>query len=545
MVTCTSPRDVSHADECARLPHPSMCWANFPNVRNWLRRITQSPRLHGAILRAAKVERDWRFRTLVPVLALNVIAFAVLYNLMEHYAADNMIATHRYNAATLLNDLELNFEAGIGHDIDALGVRMKKQAEIYRLLAFYVYDMNGQPLVGLGSAPTQMQVAQAQAVLARPGHPPMWVTEGEEKVVLHGVRELANGSSCQGCHRSPDDHLGAIQIGMDLTQPMAEVKSRVRKNFAMAGITWVGLLGLMFWTGGVVIGRPLAKLEKSISEAGGAKTAGRHDLEGLASRVNGTIWELIRTQQRKDEDMKRQMVRAEQLAALGELAAGLTHEIKNPLAGLSATIELLRDDDQGQYRDIYEQMLAELKRVSSTLDSLLRLAKPQPPKRVAVDMSKVVRDVEALFVARTRRAGLQLEVDIPDSDVPSLQLDHGLMVQLLVNLLTNSIQATDRGGTISVLLAPFPHRDGVVLAVSDTGRGIPKAALERIFDPFFTTKEEGTGLGLPICRQIVEQHGGTMTIESEEGKGTRVVVLLPDMTTRFQHEEHHGATATA
>ena len=514
-------------------------------MTNWLRRITQSPRWHTAILRAAKVERDWRFRTLVPVLALNVIAFAVLYNLMEKYAADNMIQTHRFNAATLLNDLELNFDAGIGHDTAALGQRMKKQAEMYRLLAFYVYDSTGQPLVGLGSPPTAMQVAQAQAVMARPNHPPMWVTEGDRQVVLLGVRPLVNGASCQACHQQQRNHLGAIQIGMDLTAAMAEVRTRVRKNFAMAGITWIALLGLMFWTGGVVIGRPLARLERSISEAGGARPTGAHDLEGLASRVNGTIWELIYSQRRKDEDMKRQMVRAEQLAALGELAAGLTHEIRNPLAGLSATIELLRDDDDGQYRDIYSQMLAELKRVSSTLDSLLRLAKPQPPRRIDVDMSKVVRDVEALFAARTRRAGINLEIDIPDSDVPVLSLDHGLMVQLLVNLLTNSIQATERGGTVSVLLAPFPHRDGVVLAVSDTGRGIPKHALERIFDPFFTTKEEGTGLGLPICRQIVEQHGGTITIESVEGSGTRVVILLPDMTPRGAEKEKHGTPALA
>lgn len=515
-------------------------------MKQWLRRITQSPRWHGTILRAAKVERDWRFRTLVPVLALNIIAFAVLYNLMEKYAADNMIATHRFNAATLLNDLELNFDAGIGHDTAALANRMQKQAEMYRLLAFNVYDTTGRPLVGTGSEPTQMQIAQAQAVLARPNHPPMWVTEGDEQVVLLGVRPLVNGSSCQTCHEGQLHHLGAIQIGMDLTGPMADVKTRVRKNFAMAGAAWLVLLGLMFWTGGVVIGRPLAKLEKSIHEAGGTRTAGSHDLEGLTTRVNGTIWELISSQRRKDEDMKRQMVRAEQLAALGELAAGLTHEIKNPLAGLSATIELLRDDDDGQYSDIYGQMLAELKRVSTTLDSLLRLAKPQPPRRVPVDMSKLVGDVEALFAARTRRAGLHLAVDIPDADVPLLHLDHGLMMQLLVNLLTNSIQALERGGSVSVLLAPFPHRDGVVMAVSDTGRGIPPHALERIFDPFFTTKEEGTGLGLPICKQIVEQHGGTITIESEEGKGTRVVILLPDMTERSAHdEENDGALALA
>jgi signal transduction histidine kinase len=102
------------------------------------------------------------------------------------------------------------------------------------------------------------------------------------------------------------------------------------------------------------------------------------------------------------------------------------------------------------------------------------------------------------------------------------------MVQLIVNLLTNSMQATDRGGSVSVMLAAFPLRDGVVLAVTDTGRGIRPEDLAHIFDPFFTTKEEGTGLGMAICRQIVNQHGGTISIDSTPGTGTRVVVLLPD-----------------
>jgi two-component system sensor histidine kinase AtoS len=164
--------------------------------------------------------------------------------------------------------------------------------------------------------------------------------------------------------------------------------------------------------------------------------------------------------------------------------------------------------------------------VNATVDGLLRLGKPQPPQRAEVDLGRVTREVTSLFGARLRRHGVQLETEVAD-EIPPLQLDSGLMVQLLMNLLTNAMQATDRGGTIKVLVAPFPRSDGVIVAVSDTGCGIAREHMERIFDPFFTTKEEGTGLGLPICRQIVEQHGGTMQIESEQGKGTRVMLLFP------------------
>lgn len=176
-------------------------------------------------------------------------------------------------------------------------------------------------------------------------------------------------------------------------------------------------------------------------------------------------------------------------------------------------------------------MLAELRRVTTTVDSLLRLARPRPPQRSNVDLKRVVREVASLFNARLRRQGVTLDVQI-DDDVPALSLDSGLMVQLLVNLLTNSMQATDRGGTIRLAL-----ERGVELSVSDSGRGIAPADLEHIFVPFYTTKEEGTGLGLAICRQIVEQHGGTIEVQSEVGRGTTIVVRLPE------EESGHGALA--
>jgi signal transduction histidine kinase len=299
----------------------------------------------------------------------------------------------------------------------------------------------------------------------------------------------------------------------------------------MVGIAWLLLFSLTVWLKNVVIGRPLAEIEKTLSSATGTKALppGK-DLEELADRLHGTLWALIHTQRKREEDIARQMVRAEQLASLGELAAGLTHEIKNPLAGVAAALELLKSEDEEgtPNREVYDQMLSELRRVSGTVDGLLRLAKPQPPQRIDTDLARTAREVGSLFSARLRRQIVKLDLDISDS-VPVLALDPGLMVQLLVNLLTNAMQAIDRGGTIKVMVAPFPKRDGVVLIVADNGKGIARADLDRIFDPFFTTKENGTGLGLAICRQIVEQHGGTINIESEVGNGTRVVVLLPDV----------------
>lgn len=489
----------------------------------------------------AKLSRDWRVRVLVPVVLINVGAFVGLYTLMDRYSKENLVNTHKFGAMLLLDELELDLhDLAFAHDRAQLQHRLAQHAEGRKLLAVTVYDSGGKPVASTRGLPSEREVAQANVILAKPDHPAMWLTEGE-RANIFGVRALRNAEQCAICHERAAA-LGAIQIGIDMAGPLADAKTRVRRNFAMAGGAWLGLLSLMFWAGGVVIGRPIAAIEKTMDAAGNPTgRAKRHDLESLATRMHETLWGLIKTQRQRDQDITKHMARAEQLASLGQLAAGLTHEIRNPLAGVAAAVELLRDEGDGSQREVHDQILSELRRVNTTVDGLLRLGKPQPPQRTDVDLARVTREVTSLFSARLRRQGVTLETSIAES-VPTLQLDPGLMAQVLINLLTNSMQASERGGTINVLVAPFPRRDGVLLSVADTGRGIPREHLERIFDPFFTTKEEGTGLGLAICKQIVEQHGGTMQIESEEGEGTRILVLLPD--AKAVHERlTNGAVA--
>ena len=466
--------------------------------------------------RLFELTRDWRIRTIVPVIAVNLLAFAGLYALMYHYAMSNLVQAKKSAADIVFDDISLYYEDGsIEHTVTSMAQRLQRHTAIHRLGGFTLSGATGDRLIEISGEST-----------------------GGNGIEF--TRALGNTKHCQGCHDAANyPRLGEMRIRFDLTQPIAEATQRVREKFAAAGVAWVAVLVILFWTGRFVIGRPLARIEKSI------QPAVRHDLDGLA-----------RAHRQREEDIARHMVRAEQLAALGEVAAGLTHEIKNPIAGVIAALDLLRTEvDPGarasrpQRSDVssdchapvagrdapataagtaalLDQMVAELRRVTTTVDALLRLARPQPPQRSNVDLRRVVREVASLFNARLRRQGVTLEVEI-DDDVPMLSLDSGLIVQLLVNLLTNSMQATDRGGTIQLRL-----RRGVMLEVSDTGRGIAPADLERIFVPFFTTKEEGTGLGLAICRQIVEQHGGSIEVQSEIGRGTAIVVSLPEEELR-------------
>jgi signal transduction histidine kinase len=482
-------------------------------------------------VKRANFTRDWRIKTLVPLVVVNVLAFGGLYALMYHFAVSNLVQTHLDGASMLFDELQLHFEDMMMNHTDAnFQTRVARQAEAHHLHGLNIYDAAANPIAVTAAPPTGSDVDLARATLRDGSGTVQWMLRGNDDVVVFG-RVIPNAQRCTGCHSPAAKNLGVMQISFDLTQGMREAKVRVRQKFVFAGIAWIAVLALLIWTARMVISRPLKKIEETIG-GGSRKT---QDLDELAVQVNRTLWSLIETQRKRDEDIKVHMARAEQLAALGQVAAGLTHEIKNPLSGVIAALDLLRSEKH-ENDEVYEQMLAELRRVTGTVDALLRLGKPQPPQRACVDMSRVVREVTSLFTARLRRAGVQLEIEISD-DIPTLQLDSGLMVQLLVNLLTNAMQATDRGGSIKVLLAPFPHRDGVVLAVSDTGRGIARETLDRIFVPFFTTKEEGTGLGLAICRQIVEQHGGTIKAESEVGAGTSMIVLLPNHQSSSEDRE--------
>jgi len=477
-----------------------------------------------------KITQDWRVKTIVPVIVVNVLAFAGLYALMYHFAVSNLIQTHRRSAAILFDELQLTFEdMMLEHRLASVGTRLARHARAHDLALLNLYDPNANPVVAVNRRPAADQIIQAQQVMAKADDDVIW-NLGADYIVTFG-RTIDNTDACHTCHDARLPKLGVMQIGFDLTKPIAEARRNVRSKFALAGVAWIGALALLFWTGRIVIGRPLRAIERSI---GDHEQTG--DLVAIAHRVHHRVWEVIDEQKRREETIARQLVRAKQLAALGELAAGLTHEIKNPIVGVMSALELLRSEGDSvslQNAEVYEQVLNELRRVTGTLDSLLRLARPQPPQRVDVDMARVIRELTSLFSARFRRQGVTLEVEITES-LPLLQLDPGLMAQLIVNLLTNSMQASDRGGVVKVLIAPFPRRDGVLLVVSDTGHGVAPEQLDHVFDPFFTTKEEGTGLGLPICRQIVEQHGGTITLESEPGSGTRVVVLLPDLRNSSQ-----------
>lgn len=226
----------------------------------------------------------------------------------------------------------------------------------------------------------------------------------------------------------------------------------------------------------------------------------------------------------------------ERLAAIGKMAAHVTHEIRNPLSSISLNIELLDEElanqkITGESRELLTSITREVERLGNLSEEYLRLARIPSPRMDSEDIAALVQDVAKFCRPEIERAGCHLSIEVP-SDLPQVLFDEAQIRQAVLNLLRNAREAMPGGGGVE--LSVVAEGLSVVVSVSDRGGGIPEEIRDRVFDPFFSTKGEGTGLGLAITRRIVEAHGGTLVCEARPGGGTTFRLSLPVASSKSQ-----------
>jgi signal transduction histidine kinase len=221
-----------------------------------------------------------------------------------------------------------------------------------------------------------------------------------------------------------------------------------------------------------------------------------------------------------------QLIRADRLAAMGELTAGVAHEVRNPLGIIRASVQLMEDADCNRERvtSAARVIKQEIDRLDRVIKALLDFGRPSAPTMRPVSVSQVLEDV-ALF-SRTFASRARVEiVEEYASDAQDVMADPEQLKQVFVNLISNAVQAMPGGGTLTIQTG---HENGFVFVrFTDTGAGIPPDVLGRVFDPFVSTRDDGTGLGLTIVHRIVDDHDGHMEVTSEPGQGTVFTVWLP------------------
>jgi two-component system, NtrC family, sensor kinase len=283
----------------------------------------------------------------------------------------------------------------------------------------------------------------------------------------------------------------------------------------------------------VLIDRPLEELMQTIAQvrkgdlAARVEFAKRKDEVGrLGQQFNEMIQQLDENRREIERFHKREMARAEHLATLGELAAGLAHEIRNPLAGIAGVVEIMTKElpAQSPSRAVIDEVHREILHIQAILNDLLSYSRPRPPNFHVANLNTTVEQAVELSRQQVRNKPIEVKF-VPNPSLPPVEHDPALIQQVILNLLLNGIQAISGPGEVRAEL--LQDREMVFVQVADTGRGISAEALPKIFKPFFTTRKEGTGLGLSLANGIVQSHGGRIEVTSTAGKGAQFKVVLP------------------
>jgi signal transduction histidine kinase len=301
------------------------------------------------------------------------------------------------------------------------------------------------------------------------------------------------------------------------------------------------VLGLLFLK---FVERPITKLTGVMREVEkgdlGARVQfkGRDEMGRLGENLNAMIENLQRARQEAEQHHQDLVKRADRMATIGELASGIAHEIRNPLAGIQGAFQILgegfpKEDSRRQVTDEIQKQIRKLERL---VKDLLNYAKPIPANYLPTDINELADKVLSFFITHQKTDNLKIEKRYA-SPLPRAMIDPNSMEQAFLNIILNAKKAMPQGGTFTVSTFSLNQQeeDGkeavkVEIIFEDTGIGIPEENLPKIFNPFFSTRLDGTGLGLSITKNIVEQQGGSIEVKSQVNIGTRFTIILPAMT---------------
>ena len=477
-----------------------------------------------------------RLRILVLLGGLLLVAFIPLYFAVATYTT---LALRQIRAGEARS---LGRAVG-GHLLEARRYRSPEElatlvnAEVgaAELLALGVYERDGRVVIERGVR-SALSGAARQLVLGR---------EASEEISLGSARALRVVL--------PSSEGGGVVVVLGIDDEAAQTVPLLRLLGLYTALVALALLVLSYFALTRLIVRPVDQLTRAAERvAGGARrwiapTTSVRELAELGRSLGTMTESLIREEEALRhkigeveavtaglKEAQHRLVSSERLASVGRLAAGLAHEIGNPISALIGMQDLLLDGGltESEQRDFVERMRRETERIHRILRDLLQFARPggrssSEPNEPG-DVAAAITDTATLVAPQKALKDVELELDI-EQDLPLVRLSREQLVQILLNLLLNAADAVEGGGHIRV---KAKSRGGLVeLAVEDDGPGVSPTIRDRLFEPFATTKEvgRGTGLGLAVCRGLVEAAGGSITLDETPAVGARFVITLPSM----------------
>jgi len=354
--------------------------------------------------------------------------------------------------------------------------------------------------------------------------------------VLAMVSPIYNEVACHPCHGSKARVIGVLNINYSLNRTKMQMLNASR-IFVISSVAitvflaiTISFLLLRF------VKKPLDNMVETMLKVEKGDFAvriaykGNDEIGRLIESFNSMVDRLDLTRKELEQLHFQQLERADRLASIGEMAAGIAHEIKNPLAGISAAVTIIKDDmSAGDPRGaILGEVIDQVMRLDKTVNDLLFFGKPSLPELSWVDINTILTITLKFASQHSGGANIERRIEL-QSDLPPVYADGKQMQQVFLNIVLNAYQAMLSGGVLGITssLAIRNDIEYVRVDISNTGPGIPPQILEKIFTPFFTTKAQGTGLGLPICNKLVKLHKGEIRVTSDDTTGTVFTVELP------------------
>jgi two-component system NtrC family sensor kinase len=394
-----------------------------------------------------------------------------------------------------------------------------------------------------------------------------------EQVVVNGVPWVGRAfvvnawymTAYEPIKNSSGEIIGMLYVGM-LEAPYIDLRNRVVVTFwGIAALTVILLSVIAYYTTANIV-RPVKVLAQATEKVAGGDMSHRvqintkdeiglladsfNQMTAALQKATDGYRSLTRTLEEKVDEKTKELqatqdflIQSEKLASLGKLAAGVAHEINNPLTSILLNshllLEQLKNDEAS--REKLKLVIDETTRCSSIVSGLLEFARQTPPEKTVVDINKIIESTLLIMDTQAMVHKVRLITDLDDT-LPLIGVDVNKIKQVFTNLILNALDAMPDGGVLKIESQLSEDSSCVEVAFEDNGKGIPKENLRKIFDPFFSTKGiKGTGLGLSISYGIVQQHGGTIDVESNVGRGTRITICLPLQEKEDKKKEDKSA----
>jgi len=353
---------------------------------------------------------------------------------------------------------------------------------------------------------------------------------------------LENRKECLGCHAPSEQITGILEVEVDNSDAESSLRKNLWKGLAAALAAFSLLTFIVLRLFERIINRPISQLRKDmesyqVGHLAPSRAAVKQDEIGsLVESFNLMVGRLEEAHRKIEELYNQRIEKAEHLAAFGELAAGLVHDIKNPLSGIRGAIEIIyqKTHPSDPQKEIFGEVVVQTDKIIAILQDALNYAKPSAANFQFVNPNLCAEN--AIRLARTQLNGKKIRFLFQGLEPASrFYLDPDKIQDVLLNLILNSISAIQKKGQIEIRMQQGSGRE-FQIRVSDDGQGIPEAHRDQIFNPFFSTKKDGTGLGLSISKRIIEIHRGTIRVESQAGQGTTFFIDIPPLPRAVEHE---------